>query len=148
MGVVNTAIEKARALRSRPTDVEQLLWQHLRLRQVDGHKFRRQRPVGKYIVDFVCLEKKLVIEVDGGQHNDAKADDAMRDRWLRSQGYRVLRFWNHEVLTQIDGVMEMVRSALSEPPPSSSPEAGEEKNGQNRQRRFYPTGREKSGELR
>jgi very-short-patch-repair endonuclease len=97
-------IARARKLRSNLTDAESILWRHLRFRQIDGYKFRRQRPIGHYIVDFVCLEKKLVIEVDGGQHNGEATYDARRDRWLRAQGYEVLRFWNDEVLTKIDGV--------------------------------------------
>ncbi len=76
MGGVATTIQKARTLRSNLTDAEQFLWRRLRLRQLDGHKFRRQRPLGPYIVDFVCLEKKLVIEVDGGQHSDNKVYDS------------------------------------------------------------------------
>ncbi len=121
---MRTSIQKARALRSNLTDAEQLLWRHIRLRQINGHKFRRQRPIGPYIVDFVCLEKQVVIEVDGGQHSDNKAYDATRDHWLKSQGYRVLRFWNNEVLTNIEGVMEIIQCAVNEPPPVSSPVFG------------------------
>ncbi len=121
---MRTSIQKARVLRSNLTDAEQVLWRHIRLRQIDNHKFRRQRPVGPYIVDFVCLEKKLVIEVDGGQHSDNKAYDAARDQWLNTQGYRVLRFWNNDVLTNIEGVMEIVQRAMDEPPPVSSPGFG------------------------
>jgi len=106
---VTTPIQKARALRSNLTNAEKFLWQRLRLRQLDGRKFRRQRPVGPYIVDFVCLEVKLIIEVDGGQHSDNKVYDGKRDHWLKSQGYRVLRFWNNEVLSNIEGVMEIVQ---------------------------------------
>ena len=109
------SIHKARALRSNPTHVERQLWWRLRYRQIEGYKFRRQRPIGPYIVDFVCLEMKLIIEVDGGQHSDRKVYDEARDRWLTSQGYRVLRFWNNEVLTNIDGVIESIhaRGAVS-----------------------------------
>jgi very-short-patch-repair endonuclease len=82
-----------------------------------GHKFRRQRPVGSYIVDFVCLERRVVVEVDGGQHNERRFLDAQRDAWLCSEGYEVLRFWNNEVLTQIDGVKEAIFQALTKPPP-------------------------------
>lgn len=119
-------IARARKLRSNLTDAESILWRHLRFRQIDGYKFRRQRPIGHYIVDFVCLEKKLVIEVDGGQHNGEATYDARRDRWLRAQGYEVLRFWNDEVLTKIDGVKEVIFRTLTKPPPVSSPDAGEE----------------------
>ena len=104
-----------------------MLWRHLRFRQIDGFKFRRQRPIGPYIVDFVCLEKKLIIELDGGQHAEQKQYDARRDSWLTSQGYEVLRFWNHDVLTRIDDVRDAIFRAVTEPPSLSSPEAGEDK---------------------
>ena len=101
MGDLKRTIARARELRANATTTERFLWQHLRLRQIDGHKFRRQRPVSPYVVDFVCLEKRLIIEVDGGQHNTQRAQDAKRETWLRQEGYTVLRFWNHEVLTQM-----------------------------------------------
>jgi very-short-patch-repair endonuclease len=85
------------------------------LRQIDGHKFRRQRPVGTYIVDFVCLEKRVIIEVDGGQHSEQKAYDDKRSAWLRSEGFEVLRFWDHEVLTQIGNVKQAIWKALAQP---------------------------------
>ena len=119
-------LEKARALRSQLTDAEQVLWRHLRMRQIGGCKFRRQRPIGRYIVDFVCLERKLIVELDGGQHAEQQHYDRSRDRWLNGQGYEVLRFWNDEVLTKIDDVKGAIYRALTEPPPSSSPDAGEE----------------------
>jgi len=125
---LKTNIQRARELRNTPTEVERFLWRHLRLRQIDGYKFRRQRPIGKYIVDFVCLEKFLVIEVDGGQHDGENFYDTERDSWLRSQGFTVLRFWNHEVLSGTEEVLAVIQKALSTPPPSSSPaSAGEEK---------------------
>ena len=93
---MNARIQKARTLRSNLTTAEQHVWRRLRYRQIDSHKFRRQRPVGPYIVDFVCLEVKLIVEVDGGQHSDNKLYDEARDHWLKSQGYRVLRFWNNQ----------------------------------------------------
>jgi very-short-patch-repair endonuclease len=108
---------KARKLRNNLTDCETILWRQLRFRQVGGYKFRRQRPIGPYIVDFICLERWLVVEVDGGQHNDSQPLDARRDAWLRSQGYEVLRFWNNEILTEIDGVKEEIFQALTRPPP-------------------------------
>ena len=87
------------------------LWNRLRSRAVNGCKFVRQEPIGPYIVDFVCREQRLVIEVDGGQHaTDPR--DAVRDEWLMSHGYAVLRFWNHDVLRNIDGVLEMIALAL------------------------------------
>jgi very-short-patch-repair endonuclease len=103
---------KAQELRKDPTEAERLLWQHLRLRQFGGYKFRRQQPLGNYIVDFVCLEKRLVIEVDGGQHNVQVANDKQRAAWIEEQGYRVLRFWNHEVMQNIEAVKVAIWQAL------------------------------------
>ena len=94
--------ELARALRKNPTEAERTLWRHLRLRQLDEHKFRRQQPVGSYIVDFICIEKRLVVELDGGQHSEQVASDAERTALLEGEGFRVLRFWNHEVLKDIE----------------------------------------------
>ena len=90
------------------TDAERLLWQHLRSRQLAGLKFRRQHPIGRYILDFVCLEAGLVIEVDGGQHGPQHSYDEARTAWLGQRGYRVLRFWNNEVLTNPEGVRERI----------------------------------------
>ena len=123
---MQATIKKARALRSQLTDAEQVLWRHLRMRQISGHKFRRQRPIGPYIVDFVCLEKKLIVELDGSQHAEQYSYDRSRDRWLIAQGFEVVRFWNDQVLTETNDVVEAIFRALNEPPPSSSPEAGEE----------------------
>jgi len=94
------------------TDAERALWSRLRKRQLKGLLFRRQYPLGRYIVDFVCLEQRLVIEVDGGQHNDQQTYDAMRTPWLEAQGYRVLRFWNNDVLTQTHAVVESIAASL------------------------------------
>jgi very-short-patch-repair endonuclease len=105
------ASTRARELRRRSTDAERKLWQHLRDRQVGGAKFRRQVPIGPYIVDFVAIEHQLVIEVDGGQHAMADAD-LVRSRWLASQGYRVIRFWNNEVLANPEGVIDTIRRAM------------------------------------
>ena len=99
----------AKALRKRSTDVEMILWRSLRAKQMEGLKFRRQQPIGRYIVDFVCFETKIIIEVDGGQHAVERVNDAERDEWLRSQGFKVLRFWNNEVVTNTQGVLEVVR---------------------------------------
>jgi very-short-patch-repair endonuclease len=109
----NTAI--AKTLRKRPTDSERLLWKHLRAKQIEGYKFRRQDPMGRYIVDFACHEKRIVIEVDGGQHVQDKERDRERDQWLKEQGYNVLRFWNNEVLQNIEGVLEAIRNSLLSP---------------------------------
>ena len=102
----------ARALRKNLTDAERKLWESLRLRQVGGYKFRRQQPLGPYIVDFICFEKKLIVEVDGGQHADEVLDDLKRTEWLMSQGFSVLRFWNHDVLQQTEDVLEMIGKSL------------------------------------
>lgn len=98
----------ARTLRRDITDAERALWRHLRKRQIAGYKFRRQHPLGAYIVDFVCLEARLVVEVDGGQHAERQFYDQARTDWLEQQGYRVLRFWNHEVLANAEGLVEAI----------------------------------------
>ena len=119
---------RARALRKNLTDAEKLLWRHLRDRQLDGCKFRRQHPIGKFIVDFVCVEKKLVIEVDGGQHATKVEADLQRSEYLRKKGYRTLRFWNNEVLQKTESVLEAVLLSLSEDAPLTptlSPKPGE-----------------------
>jgi very-short-patch-repair endonuclease len=101
----------------RLTDAERLLWTYLRAKQLEGLKFRRQEPIGKYIADFACHEKRIVIEVDGRQHSTNKERDRERDNWFKEQGYKVLRFWNNEVLTNIAGVLEVIReNYLSHPP--------------------------------
>ena len=102
----------ARSLRKNPTEAERLLWRHLRLHQLGGWKFRRQQPVRTYIVDFVCLEKRLIVEVDGGQHAAQMEQDAQRAAWLEAEGFRVLRFWNTEVLRDTTAVQETIRAAL------------------------------------
>ena len=106
---------KARELRRNPTEAERRLWKHLRLRQIGGYKFRRQQSLGPYIVDFVCLGKRVVVEVDGGQHSEQIAYDTERSAWLEAQGFRVLRFWNHEVLKEIEVVKEVIAEALETP---------------------------------
>lgn len=106
------SIAKARILRGQLTDAERALWRRLRRRQLHGHKFRRQHPRGSYILDFVCLEKKLVVEVDGGQHALQTEHDSIRDEWLQRGGFRVLRFWNTQVLKEMDAVLEEISRAL------------------------------------
>ena len=103
---------RARSLRSNPTEAERRLWRGLRQKQLDGHRFRRQHPIGPYVVDFICLDAKLVIEVDGGQHASQKDEDSERTEWLAERGYRVIRFWNSDVLSNIEGVIETIRRAL------------------------------------
>ncbi|MFA6040303.1 MAG: endonuclease domain-containing protein [Methylophilus sp.] len=100
--------QNARQLRHDMTDAEQLLWRHLRMRQLLGLKFRRQHPVGSYILDFACLSIKLAIELDGGQHADASAQDAKRSLILQQNGWQVLRFWNHQVLESLDDVLALI----------------------------------------
>jgi len=104
----------ARDLRQKFTDAEKALWMKLRNRQVEAVKLRRQQPIGSYIVDFVSFERKLIIEIDGGQHNEemTKERDEERTMRLEERGYRVMRFWNNEVLTNAEGVLERIREAL------------------------------------
>jgi very-short-patch-repair endonuclease len=106
----------AKLLRKNFTDTERLLWKYLRAKQMEGCKFRRQEPMGSYIVDFVCPEKRLIIEVDGGQHSVEQERDSERDSWLEGHGYKVLRFWNNEVLTNTEGILEVIRYYLNHPP--------------------------------
>jgi adenine-specific DNA-methyltransferase len=118
------SINRARALRKGMTDAERLLWRHLRNREVDGCKFRRQHPVGPFIVDFVCIEKWLIIELDGGQHAFSSTKDEKRTRFLESKGYRVLRFWNNDVLKETEAVLITIQQALFNPSPRPSPHTG------------------------
>ncbi len=113
--------ERARALRGGMTEAEQRLWRELRGRRFEGLKFRRQKPLGHYIVDFVCLERSLVVELDGGQHAEQVVYDRQRDAWLNSQGFVVLRFWNHDVLQQTHTVLERIRLWLEEQERPSPP---------------------------
>jgi very-short-patch-repair endonuclease len=99
----------AKDLRRNATRVETILWNQLRARQIEGLKFRRQQPIGQFIVDFICFEKKLIIELDGGQHARAREKDLERDNRLTDEGYTVLRFWNSEVLENLTGVLEVFR---------------------------------------
>jgi len=98
--------ENARSLRKRSTPMETKLWNYLRSRRWGKLKFRRQRPVGRYIVDFICLEKKIIIEIDGAQHNERKDYDNARTDFLNQLGFKVIRFWNNEVAFQFKKVME------------------------------------------
>jgi very-short-patch-repair endonuclease len=107
---------RARALRRNPTDAERSLWKHLRKLQISGHRFRRQHPLGRYVVDFICLERRLVVELDGGPHALKTSYDTQRDKWLRSEGFRVLRIWNNEVFANIEGVKTAIWMALEEQP--------------------------------
>jgi very-short-patch-repair endonuclease len=102
----------AKALRSSQTHAEQRLWYFRRAKRFMGLKFKRQKPIGRYIVDFVCLECGVVVEVDGGQHNDHIAYDQRRDHWLESQGLLVLRFWNNDVLENTEAVLDRLVEAV------------------------------------
>jgi len=104
---VDTTVEKARDLRKGTTPAERRLWSLLRGRSLNGHKFRRQHPLGWFIVDFVCLERRLIVEVDGGQHAE-NPNDERRTAWLEAQGWRVVRFWNNEAIENLDGVAETI----------------------------------------
>jgi very-short-patch-repair endonuclease len=102
-GARDLRTERARRLRRDATNAELALWRRLRSRSLDGHKFVRQEPIGPYTVDFICREARLIIEVDGGQHADNR-HDVLRDQWLTSHNYQVLRFWNNDVLGNVSGV--------------------------------------------
>jgi very-short-patch-repair endonuclease len=108
---------RARQLRHQSTDAERKLWNRLRSRAVGGFKFVRQEPIGRYVVDFICRERSVVIEVDGGQHATDRRD-VVRDRWFADHQFRVLRFWNNDVMSNIEGVLETIATALQvESPP-------------------------------
>ncbi|MCG7989586.1 MAG: endonuclease domain-containing protein [Candidatus Thiodiazotropha weberae] len=109
----------AKRLRQNMTDAERVLWKQLRAHRLSGQKFRRQQPIGPYIVDFIHFGEKLIIECDGGQHNENRAD-RKRDAWLNQQGFKVLRFWNHDILNNTESVLTEILALL---PPS--PLAGE-----------------------
>jgi len=119
---MSDSIKIARKLRNNLTEAEQHLWYALRLKNL-GVKFRRQALIGKYIVDFVCFEKKIVVELDGSQHFESKKD-SIRDQWLSSQGFQVLRFWNNEVFENRDGVLQKIAEAISTPSLNPSPQGG------------------------
>jgi very-short-patch-repair endonuclease len=107
---------RARTLRRNMSNAERKLWYALRLKQLDGARFRRQHPIGPYIVDFVCLEKRLIVEVDGPQHTEERhvAHDERRDRWLDAEGYRVMRFQTIDVYHNLGGVVDTIWAALWE----------------------------------
>ena len=117
---MRTANEKktgrARRLRRNATDAETALWYRLRSRRLSGYKFVRQEPIGPYTVDLICRDRRLIVEVDGGQHADSMRD-AARDKWLVDHSYRVLRFWNNDVLGNMAGVLETIVATLAEIPP-------------------------------
>jgi primosomal protein N' (replication factor Y) len=104
--------ENARRLRKTMTDAEKRLWSALRDKRLGSFKFRRQRPVGPFIADFACIEKRLIIEADGGQHNE-NAEDARRTAWLENHGWIVLRFWNNDILKNTEGVLTRILEVVS-----------------------------------
>jgi very-short-patch-repair endonuclease len=106
------ATSKTRALRRNATDAETKLWFAVRDRRLAGFKFMRQKSIGSYVVDFLCRDRNLVVEVDGGQHAESRSDQ-VRDAYLASEGYRVLRFWNSDVLSNIDGVLQTILASLN-----------------------------------
>ncbi|MCP3472814.1 DUF559 domain-containing protein [Bradyrhizobium sp. CCGUVB1N3] len=114
------SIRLARRLRMNQTDAETVLWNRIRNRRIDGNKFVRQEPILGYICDFVCREKRLIVEVDGGQHNESAADE-IRDARLTEKGYKILRFWNNDVLGNIDGVLLTIQAELVEAAPHPTP---------------------------
>ena len=119
-------LEFAKHLRSCMTESETLLWRHLRAHRLNGGKFRRQQPIGPYVVDFVHFGARLIVEADGGQHNDAPHDER-RDAWLRAQGFTVMRFWNNEIMNNLEGVLETIMASVKNgsPLPRPSPARGE-----------------------
>jgi very-short-patch-repair endonuclease len=119
----------AKHLRKRSTDTESVLWKQLRAKRFEGLKWRRQEPIGKYIVDFVCYEKRIIVECDGSQHFVQKDKNSTRDEWLRARGYKVLRFWDNEILQNLSIVLDVIwKVSLDHPPPNPLPsmEGGKE----------------------
>jgi very-short-patch-repair endonuclease len=122
--------DTARELRKNLTEAETFAWSRLRYRQIGGHKFRRQMSLGSFVVDFVCLDSRLIVELDGGPHADQVEADQRRTDWLNQLGFRVLRFWNHDVLREWETVERVIWEALgsanSTPHPSPPPQGGRE----------------------
>jgi adenine-specific DNA-methyltransferase len=117
-------LQRGRELRAEMTDAEIHLWMRLRRNQMGGHYFRRQVPIGPYIVDFVSVKARLIVEVDGSQHFDAVKRDEQRTARLQARGYRLLRFWNNDVLQRTDSVLQTIRTSLLEAPTLPSPASG------------------------
>jgi len=114
-------VRRAKNLRRDSTDAEKVLWRYLRNRILEGFKFRRQHMIGPYIVDFVCLEACLVVELDGGQHMDRQDYDEKRSAFLRDKGFSILRFWNNDIFQNIEGVLHSIRGVLMAPSPNPLP---------------------------
>jgi len=123
-------------LRKRATVSENRLWSFLKDRQLDGVKFRRQEPIGRYIADFLSYERKLIIELDGSPHLEIEnqEQDKERGEWLKSQGYTILRFWNRQVIRNMEGVLAEIRRRTNRPSPRSSPARGEDEGKRNGER--------------
>ena len=115
---------RAQELRNNATDAEKRLWRNLSNRQLGGFKFSRQMPVGPFICDFMCRQTGLVVELDGGQHDSQAGRDEDRTRVIESEGYRVIRFWNNEVMENLEGVLSAILDALRTPPPPAPPASG------------------------
>jgi very-short-patch-repair endonuclease len=117
----------ARRLRRTSTDAENALWRHLRAKKLEGLKFRRQHPIGSHIVDFVCLDRRVVIELDGGQHAEQEhaEKDRARDQWLPEEGYAVLRFWDFQVFENTEGVLEVIRDTCLKGRPAGRGDSAE-----------------------
>src|SRR5271170_7831820 len=109
-GVPRSAKARARAMRRGSTEAERKLWHALRDRRMQHVKFRRQAPIGPYVADFLCIEHRLIVEADGGQHSESTIN-TVRDAWLARNGYKVLRFWNHEIATTRDSVLATIAAA-------------------------------------
>jgi very-short-patch-repair endonuclease len=107
-------------MRRAPTPPELTLWRALRAGQIDGLKFRRQAPIGPFVADFLCVSARLIVEVDGATHADSRLD-AVRERWIKARGYRILRVWNNEVMGNLAGVLAAIREAATSPSPNPLP---------------------------
>ncbi|MHA6723888.1 endonuclease domain-containing protein [Sphingomonas sp. RS2018] len=123
MPLIGATNPYARRLRRDATECEARIWLAVRNRRLAGHKFRRQATIGPYVADFLCVEQRLVVEIDGGQHGDER--DAARTAWLEARGFRVLRFWNTDVIDNINGVLATIVATLHTPSPNPFPQAGE-----------------------
>jgi very-short-patch-repair endonuclease len=122
----DSAHGRARTLRQNMTEAERRVWQVLRSQQMKGFKFRRQVPIGRYIADFVCHEARLIVEIDGGQHDRSSPREAERTGFLQNQGYRIVRFWNNEILANLEGVHQTIADELGRITPTQpSPIKGE-----------------------
>jgi very-short-patch-repair endonuclease len=124
-GADTQATARSRALRRNQSDAESRLWYHLRDRRLGGCKFRRQFPVGPYVADFACVDRRLIVELDGGQHALQVERDARRSAYLEQQGFTVLRFWNDQVLRETEAVLEEILRHLAAPHPGPLPAGGE-----------------------